>query len=222
MLVWAGEVTQQLRTLAVFQRTQVQFPAPTWQLTAVCNSVPGDLTPPIDICAGKEGSCRSYQGVWTMHGKTNKASEKRRLPDQRIRKHGLEKKVQRNKELLCDWDSHRSRAMCKSLWGQGDRASRVPWVVLKKGHVFQAGLQLTPTDSHDHHQLTPCSVWKPVLPACTLGKHYHFTSVPGPQTSPHSSPSSSFTGIQLEGSCDARSLILSLLRPVVPSGNCSI
>ncbi|CAO2626305.1 hypothetical protein LEMLEM_LOCUS19217 [Lemmus lemmus] len=92
MLVWAGEVTQQLRTLAVFQRTQVQFPAPTWQLTAVCNSVPGDLTPPIDICAGKEGSCRSYQGVWTMHGKTNKASEKRRLPDQRIRKHGLEKK----------------------------------------------------------------------------------------------------------------------------------
>lgn len=48
-------------------------------------------------------------------------------------------------------------------------------MVLKKGHVFQAGLQLTPTDSPDHHQLTQCSVWKLVLPACTLGKHYRFS-----------------------------------------------
>lgn len=61
-----------------------------------------------------------------MHGKMNKASERRRLPGQRRRKHGLEKKTQRNKELLCDWDSQRSRVMCKNLWGQGDRVSQSP------------------------------------------------------------------------------------------------
>jgi hypothetical protein len=34
----AIEMPQQLRGLTVFQRTWVQFPAPTWQLTTVCNS----------------------------------------------------------------------------------------------------------------------------------------------------------------------------------------
>jgi outer membrane biosynthesis protein TonB len=33
----AGEMTQQLKEL-LFQRTWIQFPAPTWQLTTVCNS----------------------------------------------------------------------------------------------------------------------------------------------------------------------------------------
>ena len=34
----AGKMVQWLRALVALQRTQVQFPAPTQQLTTVCNS----------------------------------------------------------------------------------------------------------------------------------------------------------------------------------------
>jgi hypothetical protein len=42
--VGAGEMVQWLRALAFFQRTQVQFPVSTWQLTTVI-TVPRALTP---------------------------------------------------------------------------------------------------------------------------------------------------------------------------------
>lgn len=61
-------------------------------------------------------------GVWTMHGKTSKASG-RRLPGQRGRKHGLKKKRAKETErTFCDWKSEGSRERCKGPCGASDRA----------------------------------------------------------------------------------------------------
>lgn len=62
-------------------------------------------------------------GVWTMHGKTSKASG-RRLPGQRGRKHGLKKKkrAKETERTFCDWKSEGSRERCKGPCGASDRA----------------------------------------------------------------------------------------------------